>query len=101
MKARAHVLVSGRVQGVYYRSYAQDAARSLGVTGWVRNTTGGQVEAVFEGEEEAVRSMVEWCWRGSPSSRVDKVEVEWEKPTGEFKDFSVTYGYRFRGDRDG
>jgi acylphosphatase len=101
VKARAHVLVSGRVQGVYYRSYAQDAARSLGVTGWVRNTTAGQVEAVFEGEEEEVRSMLEWCWRGSPSSSVEKVEVEWEKPTGEFKDFSVTYGHRFRGDRDG
>lgn len=101
MKVRAHILVSGRVQGVYYRSYTQDAARSLGVTGWVRNTTGGQVEAVFEGEEEAVRSMVEWCRRGSPSSRVDKVEVEWETPTGAFEDFSVTYGYRFRGDDDG
>lgn len=94
MKTRARVLVSGRVQGVYYRSYTQDAARSLGVTGWVRNTMGGQVEAVFEGEEEAVRSMVEWCRKGSPRSIVDKVEVSWEKPTGEFDDFSVIYGYR-------
>jgi acylphosphatase len=98
VKARAHVLVSGRVQGVYYRSYTQDTARSLGITGWVRNTKGGRVEAVFEGEEEAVLSMVEWCHRGSPSSRVDNVEVEWGTPTGEFEDFSVTYGYRFRGD---
>ena len=101
METRAHVLVSGRVQGVYYRSYTQDAARSLGITGWVRNTKGGLVEAVFEGEEEAVRSMVEWCWSGSPSSRVDNVELEWETPTGEFEDFSVTYGYRFRGGVDG
>ena len=84
--------MSGRVQGVYYRSYARDAARSLGVVGWVRNTHDGRVEAVFEGEEENVREMVDWCWTGSPSSRVAGVEVEWEEPTGEFSDFSVTYG---------
>lgn len=93
MKTRAHVLVEGRVQGVYYRSYTLDAARALGVTGWVRNRRDGRVEAVFEGDEEAVRKMVQWCWKGSPSSRVTNVEVNWEKPTGEFEDFSVIYGY--------
>ncbi len=93
MKARARILVSGRVQGVYYRSYAQDEARKLGLKGWVRNNRDGRVELVCEGEEEAVRSMIDWCWKGSPSSRVVDVEVTWEEFRGEFEDFRVTYGY--------
>lgn len=88
---RAHVMVSGRVQGVYFRSYAADEARALGITGWVRNVAGGRVEAVFEGEEDAVRKMVEWCRTGSPSSRVDNVEVSCGEATGEFASFSVAY----------
>ena len=94
MSARAHVMVSGRVQGVYYRSYVVDEAKALGITGWVANVEGGRVEAIFEGEEEAVRKMVEWCWKGSPSSRVTGVEIEWEEPMGEFSGFNVAYGYR-------
>ncbi len=82
----------GRVQGVYYRSYAVDKARDLGLTGWVRNRFDGRVEAVFEGEEDAVRKMVRWCHQGSPSARVERVEVSWEEATGEFADFRVTYG---------
>ncbi len=93
MKARARILVSGRVQGVYYRSYAQDKARQLGLKGWVRNNLDGSVEMVCEGEETAVRSIVDWCWKGSPSSRVSGVEVGWEEYRGEFEDFHVTYGY--------
>ncbi|MEJ5185862.1 MAG: acylphosphatase [Candidatus Geothermincolales bacterium] len=91
MAKRAHVFVSGKVQGVYYRSYAEDAARRLGVRGWIRNLSDGRVEAVFEGEDEAVEEMIRWCWQGSPMSRVDKVEVEWEPYRGEFQDFSVRY----------
>jgi len=93
MKVRAHVFVSGRVQGVYYRSYAVDEARMLGITGWVRNIRGNRVEAVFEGDSEPVEKMIAWCWQGSPSSRVSDVEVTWEEATGEFQDFSVAYGY--------
>jgi acylphosphatase len=89
MKVRARVIVSGRVQGVYYRAYAVDKARVLAITGWIRNMRGGSVEAVFEGEENAVREMVDWCSEGSPSSRVERVEVEWEEPSGEFAGFSV------------
>ena len=94
MKRRVHAFVSGRVQGVYYRSYAVDAARALGLVGWVRNIRGGRVEMVIEGEEDALREMLEWCWMGSPSSRVSDVASEWEEATGEFADFSVTYGFR-------
>jgi acylphosphatase len=91
---RAHVVVSGRVQGVYYRSYAADEARALAIKGWVMNVPGGDVEAVFEGEREAVDEMIAWCWQGSPSSRVDKVEVTWEEATGEYGGFDVVYGHR-------
>jgi acylphosphatase len=87
-------VITGRVQGVYFRSYTVDMARALGITGWVRNTRGSEVEALFEGEDQAVREMLEWCWTGSPSSRVEGVEAAWEEATGEFDDFSVTYGWR-------
>jgi acylphosphatase len=76
------------VQGVYFRSDTRDRARSLGVSGWVRNAPDGSVEAVFEGEEERVQSMVAWCRRGPGGARVDEVLVDWEEPAGE-RGFSV------------
>jgi acylphosphatase len=80
---RAHVRIRGRVQGVFFRAEAQARAQSLGVGGWIRNTPEGSVEAVFEGEEERVASMVDWCRRGPAGARVDDVEVEREEPAGE------------------
>jgi len=68
---RAHVFVSGTVQGVYYRASTRDAARDRGVDGWVKNRDDGRVEAVFEGEESAVEAMVEWCHTGSDAASVD------------------------------
>ena len=85
---RAHVLVSGSVQGVYFRAATRDRARSLGVKGWVRNATDGRVEAVFEGERAPVESMVEWCRHGPAGASVDAVETSWEEPRGEER-FSV------------
>ena len=80
---RAEVVVHGAVQGVFFRVEARDRARSLGVAGWVRNAADGSVEAVFEGEEERVESMVSWCRRGPPGARVDEVDVTWAEPRGE------------------
>jgi acylphosphatase len=80
---RAHVVVHGAVQGVFFRVEARDRARSLGVAGWVHNTADGSVEAVFEGEEERIGSMVDWCRRGPRGARVDDVEVTWAEPQGE------------------
>jgi acylphosphatase len=80
---RARVRIRGRVQGVFFRAEAQARAESLGVAGWIRNAGDGSVEAVFEGDEARVRSMVEWCRRGPSGARVDDVEVEYEEPTGE------------------
>ncbi|MFB6156687.1 MAG: acylphosphatase [Haloferacaceae archaeon] len=82
-RVRAHVHVSGRVQGVYYRASTRDAARDAGVDGWVRNLDDGRVEAVFEGPADAVERMVEWCHDGSPAARVEEVAVEYEDPEGE------------------
>jgi acylphosphatase len=90
-ESRAHVLISGRVQGVFFRAHTRDAARRLGLTGWVRNLPDGRVEALFEGEKEKIDEMITWCHQGSPYSRVDQVEVAWEDYIGEFSSFSVRY----------
>jgi acylphosphatase len=81
--SRAHVWVSGQVQGVFYRAYAEDEAAFRSVQGWIRNLRDGRVEAVFEGSPEAVEAMVRWCRQGSPASRVTDVQVTWEAPGGE------------------
>jgi acylphosphatase len=80
---RAHVRVHGAVQGVFFRVETRDRARSLGISGWVRNLGDGAVEAVFEGPEERVESMVEWCRRGPAGARVESVDVDWEDPVRE------------------
>jgi acylphosphatase len=84
MQARAHVVVSGRVQGVWYRGSAQAEARSRGVTGWIRNRPDATVEAMLEGEEAAVRAVVDWCRRGPPGARVEGLDVKWLPFEGEF-----------------
>jgi acylphosphatase len=85
---RAEVVVHGAVQGVFFRAEARDRARSLGVAGSVRNAADGSVEAVFEGEDERVESMVDWCGRGPRGARVDDVDVTWAEPEGE-QGFSI------------
>jgi acylphosphatase len=82
-RIRAHVFVSGRVQGVFYRANTRDAARSRNVDGWVRNLDDGRVEAVFEGAADPVEEMIEWCHTGSPAATVDDVDVTYEDPQDE------------------
>jgi acylphosphatase len=79
---RVRVLVTGRVQGVFFRASCADRARSLGLGGWVRNVPDGRVEAVFEGREADVDAMVAWCRHGPPGARVDDVEAERQAPAG-------------------
>jgi acylphosphatase len=79
---RAHVLVSGLVQGVGYRYSTVDRAEKLGLDGWVRNLPDGRVEAVFEGERAAVEAMIRWCRRGPSAAVVQNVTVEMGKPEG-------------------
>ena len=75
-RIRRHVIVSGRVQGVFFRDSTQREARRLGVDGWVRNVDDGTVEAVFEGDAPAVEAMLDFCRRGPERARVDRLEVE-------------------------
>lgn len=90
-RVRAHVLVEGRVQGVYFRSYTQDAAESNSVCGWVRNLYDGRVEAVFEGEKESIEKVINWCRHGPPGAHVTDVSVTWQPYTGEFPSFAIRY----------
>jgi acylphosphatase len=71
------------VQGVFFRGDMRDRARSLGVSGWVRNNADGTVEAELEGEEDRLELLLSWCRRGPAGARVDDVDVEWAEPRGE------------------
>ena len=82
MTARRRVVASGRVQGVFFRDECSRRARDERVAGWVRNLDDGTVEAVFEGEEDAVERLVAWCRRGSRAARVDALDVTEEAPEG-------------------
>lgn len=88
---RMHVFISGRVQGVFFRAYTRETAMTLNLTGWVRNLYDGSVEAVFEGGDTNVQSMLEWCKKGPPHAVVRHVDASEEPYTGEFRDFRITY----------
>lgn len=79
-RVAAHVYVSGRVQGVYFRATTRDRAAAAGVDGWVRNLDDGRVEAHFEGQREAVEELVAFCREGPEAARVEDVAVDWSEP---------------------
>ncbi len=86
-KVRAHLLISGRVQGVCFRMYTEEEATKRSLTGWVRNLPTGQVEAVFEGNKKSIEEVIQWCHKGPPAARVTDLAVEWEPYRGDFHDF--------------
>jgi acylphosphatase len=88
---RAHVIISGKVQGVFFRMETLEEARKSGVSGWVKNKHDGNVEAVFEGEKALVDSVLQWCRQGPPAARIDNVHIDWEPYSGEFTGFSIRY----------
>jgi len=90
-KVRAHVIVEGRVQGVLFRHTAQETAFRLGLKGWVKNRRDGTVEALFEGDQDKVDEIIQWCHHGPSAARVKNVHVTWERYAGDCDDFSVTY----------
>ncbi len=90
-KARAHTMIGGRVQGVFYRLETQRAASELSLCGWVKNKIDGTVEAVFEGKQSQVEAVLKWCRQGPPRSAVAEVEINWEPFTGKYTTFEIRY----------
>ncbi|MBE0428631.1 MAG: acylphosphatase [Thermoleophilia bacterium] len=86
---RAHIFISGRVQGVFFRQWSADHARRLGLAGWVRNRLDGQVEAVFEGPAGSVDKMVELCREGPPHARVDTILDDYSQSVEGLTGFEV------------
>ena len=91
MNARAHLYISGRVQGVYYRGFTVEVAEALGLKGWVRNQPDRRVEAVFEGDRDLIEKAIIKCKQGPPASRVTDIDVTWEDRLEGFKEFDIRY----------
>ena len=89
MKIRAHVFVRGRVQGVFFRVETRSEAMKRNVAGWIRNTSEGRVEAIFEGEKADVKQLIDFCRSGPPNANVAGIVVQWETYSGEYKAFNI------------
>lgn len=90
-QTRAHVLITGRVQGVAFRYNTARMAQGLGLAGWVRNLFDGRVEAQFQGPEHYVNKAVQWCYQGPRSARVDAVDIQWLELSDDLDQFDITY----------
>jgi acylphosphatase len=88
---RVELKIYGLVQGVFFRDSTKEKAKELDLAGWVRNEPDGTVKVVAEGEEEKLKELIDWCKEGSPSARVEKVDVSWQDATGEFWRFEIRY----------
>jgi acylphosphatase len=88
-RARLHLIVSGRVQGVFFRHSAMEEARKLALTGWVRNLPSGEVEITAEGVRRNLEILFAWSHEGPPSARVHDVRAQWDEYRGEFSGFRV------------
>jgi len=92
-KVRKHAVIKGFVQGVFFRATTQEQALAHNVTGWVQNTSNGNVEAIFEGEADDVEKVIQWCHKGPRGAHVENVEVETEEYKGEYFTFSIKKSY--------
>lgn len=90
-KTRAHIFVSGRVQGVYFRENTRKKAEQLDVSGWIKNLSDGRVEAVFEGEEDKIEKIVAWIKKGPIFAKIIDLKIEWQEYKGEFKGFDIRF----------
>jgi acylphosphatase len=88
-KKQATFIVSGKVQGVAFRAYAEEEASLLCLTGYARNLPSGEVEVLVQGDEEKIQNFIAWAKKGSRSARVEKVEVKWSELTQAYEDFSI------------
>jgi acylphosphatase len=90
-EARAHIFISGRVQGVCYRAFTRELAYNLDLNGWSRNLSDGRVEALFEGEKKVIEQAIKQCYIGPPGARVSDIEVHWEPFVGDQQSFMIRY----------
>ena len=90
-KAKVHVIISGMVQGCFFRSTLRSQAKLYGVNGWTKNTIDGHVEAVFEGDKDNVEKLIAFCWKGPPGSLVRNVEIEQKKARLDLQGFEIRY----------
>ena len=90
-QTRAHLYITGRVQGVAFRYSTARMAQALGLAGWVRNLRDGRVEAQFQGTEHVVNEAVQWCYKGPRFARVDSVDLRWLDPSADLVRFDITY----------
>ena len=88
---RAHVVISGKVQGVFFRATTKETAENLGVKGWVKNRSDGNVEALFEGGKKQVDLVLKWCSEGPLHAKVERVDISREEYSGEYYDFRISY----------
>ena len=90
-RARVHIVIRGKVQGVFFRDYAKKEADKMGVTGWAKNTDDGGVEIVAEGDKSCLRQFIILCEKGNSLATVTNVDYDWEEFTGKFNDFYINY----------
>ncbi len=90
MNKRLHIVVGGRVQGVWFRAGTRQTARDLGLTGTVWNRSDGRVEIIAEGPENALLELLEWAGEGPPGARVSELESSWQDAVGEFSGFEIS-----------
>ena len=88
-EARVHIIVSGRVQGVFFRVFTERRARKLGLKGSVQNLSDGTVGIVAEGSREKLQDLVDWCHSGPPLAKVKDVQTQWEESKNEFSSFTI------------
>ena len=91
MNIRVHVFISGEVQGVFFRSETRRRAIKFNLKGWIRNLSDGRVEGLFEGYQENVNELIEFCKKGPSGARVSKIDVISEVYTGDYKDFRIIW----------
>ena len=91
MEKRVYLKISGRVQGVWYRASTKKRADELHLTGWVKNDIDGGVSVVAEGNENALKKFINWCWEGPPAASVENIEEKWDEYSGEFSTFEIRY----------
>ena len=90
-KTKAHIIVWGHVQGVFFRENTRKEAEKLGLLGWVKNLPDGTVEIVVEGEKEKIEQIIDFIKKNPGFSKVEDVKIDFEEPTDEFKEFEIRY----------